>query len=119
MPIVRSIDTVTKEVTEREMDPSEISAWSPDPTLSLARQLRETSLNRLAGIAGRASRAGDTALAESCDTAAQSLLDLINADDVVAAKSEAELRAAIKTNYLQIVVIAGEELASAFSAFDL
>lgn len=40
------------------------------------RALREQVLDRLAGIAGRASRKGDTALAAACDTASEALLDI-------------------------------------------
>lgn len=40
------------------------------------RALREQVLDRLAGIAGRASRRGDTVLAEACDTASEALLDI-------------------------------------------
>jgi hypothetical protein len=40
------------------------------------RALREQVIDRLMGIAGRASRKGNTALAEACDTAAEALLDI-------------------------------------------
>lgn len=40
------------------------------------RQLREQVLDRLAGIAGRASRKGDTDLAAACDAASEALLDI-------------------------------------------
>ena len=40
------------------------------------RALREQVLDRLAGIAGRAQRRGDTAMAEACDTASEALLDI-------------------------------------------
>lgn len=40
------------------------------------RKLREQVLDRLAGIAGRAARKGDAALAAACDTASEALLDI-------------------------------------------
>ena len=40
------------------------------------RAMREQVLDRLAGIAGRASRKGDAALAAACDTASEALLDI-------------------------------------------
>lgn len=40
------------------------------------RAVREQVLDRLTGIAGRASRKGDTVLAEACDTASEALLDI-------------------------------------------
>ena len=40
------------------------------------RALREQVLDRLAGIAGRAQRRGDAALAVACDTASEALLDI-------------------------------------------
>lgn len=40
------------------------------------RATREQVLDRLAGIAGRASRKGDTVLAAACDIASEALLDI-------------------------------------------
>jgi hypothetical protein len=54
----------------------------PDPKAIIeakkqtVRAMREQVLDRLAGIAGRAQRKGDTALAEACDTASEALLDI-------------------------------------------
>lgn len=54
----------------------------PDPAFIIeakkqtVRAMREQVLDRLAGIAGRASRKGDTALAEACDAASEALLDI-------------------------------------------
>lgn len=47
-----------------------------DAELAQVRALREQVLGRLAGIAGRAGRRGDTALAEACDTASDALLEI-------------------------------------------
>jgi hypothetical protein len=44
--------------------------------LTRVRALREQVLDRLAGIAGRASRKGDTTLASACDSASEALLDI-------------------------------------------
>lgn len=44
--------------------------------LSRVRTLREQILDRLSGIAGRAARRGDTALADACDTASDALLNI-------------------------------------------
>ncbi len=54
----------------------------PDPQIAIAEKLlvvravREGILDRLGGIAGRASRKGDTVTAGACDAAAESLLDI-------------------------------------------
>lgn len=47
-----------------------------DDRLAQLRKVREGILNRLGGISGRASRAGDAGLARACDVAVQSLLDV-------------------------------------------
>lgn len=75
----------TGETEQKLMTPDEISetqaAWaSPDQLIATKKQtvraMREQVLDRLAGIAGRASRKGDTALAAACDTASEALLDI-------------------------------------------
>ncbi|MDO8778111.1 MAG: hypothetical protein Q7K57_57215 [Burkholderiaceae bacterium] len=54
----------------------------PDPAIAVnaklaqLRAVREAILNRLAGIAGRADRAGNLTMAAACDVAVQGLLDI-------------------------------------------
>ena len=83
--MIRSIDIQTSEETTRDYTQEEldaIAAARPDPQALIAakvktvRKLREQVLDRLAGIAGRASRKGDTGLADACDTASEALLDI-------------------------------------------
>jgi hypothetical protein len=71
-----------------EIDEAEFSALceskrvQPDPSAIIeakkqaVRVLREQVLDRLAGIAGRAQRKGDTELAAACDIASEALLDI-------------------------------------------
>lgn len=68
---------------DREATAAEVAAWNAsraqlevNSKLAKVREVREAILNRLAGIAGRATRSGDTALASACDAAALALLDL-------------------------------------------
>lgn len=67
----------------REATAEETSVWNAsraqlevESKLEKVRWVREGILNRLSGIAGRATRSGDTALAAACDAAALALLDL-------------------------------------------
>lgn len=66
-------------ITEAEF---ELLRPKPDPILIIeaekrkVRVLREQVLDRLSGIAGRAVRKGDTALATVCDTASEALLNI-------------------------------------------
>jgi hypothetical protein len=82
---VKTFDLATgeqsfREYTQEELDA--IAARQPNPAVMIeakkqaVRILREQVLDRLAGIAGRASRKGDTALAAACDTASEALLDI-------------------------------------------
>lgn len=82
---VREINLETGEETVRDYTQEEldaIEAGKPSPAVLVeakkqaVRALREQVLDRLAGIAGRASRKGDTALAAACDTASEALLDI-------------------------------------------
>lgn len=81
------------------------------------RALREQVLDRLAGIAGRASRKGDTALAEACDTASEALLDITK--DLPAEPDAVEL--ALFSRYQVIsynAIQAAPSLARAFAQVD-
>lgn len=66
-------------ITEEE---AEALRPKPDASATLeakkqkVRALREQVLDRLAGIAGRAQRKGDTDLAAACDAASEALLDI-------------------------------------------
>lgn len=71
---------------DRAATPEEVQAWKQDRTPSpqgiieakkqIVRQMREQVLDRLAGIAGRASRKGDATLAAACNAASEALLDI-------------------------------------------
>lgn len=70
--------------------------------LSTARQMRETILNRLSGIAGRYQRAGDVGAASACDAAQEALLNITKLPAVLAATNELALKTAILTEYRNI-----------------
>lgn len=91
--IIRTEDGATIPAAQENIDYETYLAWVasgntpapadiPDPAIEVAeklarvREVREAILNRLAGIAGRAMRSGDTALASACDSASVALLDL-------------------------------------------
>lgn len=66
---------ITAEEAE-ELRPKPSPAAIVEAKKQTVRALREQVLDRLAGIAGRASRKGDTTLAAACDTASEALLDI-------------------------------------------
>ncbi len=71
--------------------------------LKQARDIREVVLGRLDGIAGRATRSGDTTgIAAACDATALALLDLTSDAGVVAAITGAETKAAIMSRWQTI-----------------
>lgn len=81
------------------------------------RAMREQVLDRLAGIAGRASRKGDTALASACDTASEALLDITK--DLPSEPDAVELT--LFSRYLLIreaAIQAAPSLESAFAQVD-
>lgn len=67
---------------------------------------REIYLNRLTGIAGRATRAGDVAVASAADAFSLGLLDLPELPAVVAAADADALKAAIMARYGELVAAA-------------
>jgi hypothetical protein len=73
------VETV-RDYTQEELDAIEAAKPSPAVIIETKKQtvraMREQVLDRLAGIAGRASRKGDTDLAAACDTASEALLDI-------------------------------------------
>lgn len=95
----------------------------PDPVAIIeakkqaVRAMREQVLDRLAGIAGRASRKGDTALAAACDTASEALLDITK--DLPSEPDAVELT--LFSRYLLIreaAIQAAPSLESAFAQVD-
>ena len=88
-----------------------------EQALVKVKAVREQVLDRLMGIAGRAQRRGDTALATACDTAAEALLDLTaNLPAGMAAASEE-----IGNRYKAIAIAAitaAPDLESAFARID-
>lgn len=96
----------------------------PDPQLAInaklaqLRQIREAILNRLAGIAGRADRAGNTALAAACDVGVQGLLNITQ--DLPAELGALELT--VMTRYQTLAYaaeLAAPGLGAAFAGVDL
>lgn len=76
--------------------------------------LRENYLNRLTGLAARATRRADTTgLAAAADGMAQGLLDMLTHATVTAASDPAGMRLAIKQRYVALVTAA--KLASPLS----
>lgn len=82
---VLEVNLVTGEETFRAYTQEELDAIDAskpsnaciiEAKKQTVRAMREQVLDRLAGIAGRASRKGDTALAAACDTASEALLDI-------------------------------------------
>lgn len=75
------------------------------PILADFKARREIYLNRLGGIAGRAQRAGQAAIALAADTFAQGLLDLPDHADVAGA-ADADLPGAILARYRTLALTA-------------
>lgn len=95
----------------------------PDPVAMIeakkqtVRALREQVLDRLAGIAGRAQRKGDTDLAAACDTASEALLDITK--DLPSEPDAVELELLSRYQVIAFTVIqAAPSLASAFAQVD-
>lgn len=95
----------------------------PDPAAIIeakkqaVRQMREQVLDRLAGIAGRAQRKGDTGLAVACDAASEALLDITK--DLPSEPDAVELT--LFSRYLLIreaAIQAAPSLESAFAQVD-
>jgi hypothetical protein len=94
------------------------TASEKDAILKQMRSLRADVLNALAGIAGRAQRAGDTATASACDTAAATLLDITNNKKVIAAKDGATTTAAVLGCYKAAALALAAASPSSINAFD-
>ena len=96
----------------------------PDPQVVIeakkqaVRAVREQVLDRLAGIAGRASRKGDTDLATACDTASEALLDITK--DLPGTPEAVELELVTRYQTIALAAIAAApSLASAFAQVDV
>lgn len=124
----KAINISTGEVTEVDFTQQEIeadAALTAEQTvatisagLATARQMRETILNRLTGIAGRYQRAGDSAAASACDVAAAALLNLTKSPAVLAATSEFALKTAILIEYRNIAGCLAVSAPYAVAAFE-
>lgn len=106
---------------DREATAEEVVAWNAsrskaevDDKLARVRAMREAILNRLSGIAGRATRSGDTALASACDTASLALLDLPTGCPT----DPALVDAFITNKYAAIVATLPVSLYQAFAGLD-
>ena len=123
---VRQINLETGEESTRDYTQDELEAIAsgkPSPAAIIeakkqtVRQLREQVLDRLAGIAGRASRKGDTELAAACDIASEALLDITK--DLPTDPDAVELD--LFTRYQAIAynaISAAPSLATAFAQVD-
>lgn len=100
-----------------------LPADTPDPAQVIeakqqaVRAVREQVLDRLAGIAGRASRKGDTNLANACDTASEALLDITSDLPDTLEAVEVELFNRYQTIALTAIA-AAPSLATAFDQVD-
>lgn len=114
-------------VGDREATPEEVAAWeqsrTPSPQAIIeakkqtVRQMREQVLDRLAGIAGRASRKGDTVLASACDTASEALLTIT--EDLPSEPDAVELMLMSRYQVIAYTAIqAAPSLAKAFAQVD-
>lgn len=81
---------------------------------SALRKPRAEMLDALSGIAGRAARAGNTALAAEADALAQALLDITDDPALNAAPTLEDMQAAAVAAYRAIAAGASAELASVF-----
>lgn len=110
-----------------EATAEEIAAWelarTPSPTAiieakkQVVRKIREQVLDRLAGIAGRASRKGDVSLAAACDVASEALLDITK--DLPSEPEAVEMM--LVSRYLTIresATLAAPSLENAFAQVD-
>lgn len=78
------------------------------------RTQRAPMLDALTGIAGRAQRAGNTALAAEADALAEALLDITDDHDLNAAQTLEDMQAAGVAAYRAIASTASAELAVVF-----
>ena len=93
----------------------------PEPISSLlkrvkseVRTMRAPMLDALAGIAGRAARAGNDALTSEADALAEQLLDITDDPALNSANTYDEMQAAGMAAYRRIASGASAELASVF-----
>lgn len=95
-----------------------IKKKSLDEQIELAkaeiRAKRSPMLDALTGIAGRATRAGNDALAAEADALAELLLDITDDQALNAATTYEEMQAAGVTAYKRIAASSSPELASVF-----
>lgn len=104
--------------TEVELLAVILTDGSKDAMLERGRVIREVALGRLGGIAGRASRSGDTATAAACDVASLSLLAITDAPTVIAATNGAETQYALTMEWRNIATTLGASAPSAVTVFE-
>ena len=132
--ITRQSDSATIPADPANTDYAAYLAWlaegntplpadAPDPEQIIkakkqaVRALREQVLDRLAGIAGRASRKGDTEVAAACDTASEALLDITK--DLPDTPEAVELALVSRYQTIALAAIgAAPSLATAFAQVD-
>lgn len=114
---------------DREATPADLIAWvticNPPPSfasqkaaeLALWKGQREQFMGRLASIASRL-RVADPVGAASADAVATDLLGLFTAPAVVAATDIATYKAALKTRYVQAVMLATTTALAEFNKYN-
>lgn len=85
-----------------------------DQQFAAMRAQREVVINRLLGIAFAADKSNDTATVQGCLTARLSLLNLTKHASILAATTEADLKAAFKAVYGGIVAACPSNIRNAF-----
>lgn len=106
-------EVAAEQAKAKEANANEINAY-----LVAVRDLRERILNRLAGIAAAALATGNTTTLASFVAARQALLNITKAPGVAEAVDAEETKAAIKAEYIRIVLASPVDLRSAFDEVD-
>lgn len=86
--------------------------------LDSVRVAREQIIDRINGIAGRLSRAGDLTVWPPCDAAVVKLLELAARPDVLAAANAAQLRTAVLAGYAEAKALLPAAVQNAFRGLD-
>jgi len=111
------VDLTPDEILASELAKDNESAADKLSILSQGRAIREIALNRLTGIADRASRAGDITTASACDAAAISLLNITSLQSVINATDGPTTKIALLFVWKQIAAQLAAATPAAVTAF--